>query len=647
VNAMRASVRVLIALVIAGCGSPGKSRVFDDPDSAIQQGGEDGGLAGDTGTAGNPEHADVTSISSVGDGPGSTFDSPGDTPGVDVGPSPYDADSCATPASCCKGCWDGTKCLAGTDVKACGGNGGACKTCDDGNPCTADKCSAGICDADKLTGATCSTGVCASGVCHCGGTGEPCCAQGTACEGGQACQNSRCGSCGSTGLPCCAGNQCGAGSTCNAGNGSCETCGASGQLCCGSGQCNNGFLCGGNGRCTACGGTGQTCCPSGNACQSNLTCGAGNTCQCGGIGQPCCGGSSCTNDGNPCNGSEVCLGTCQHQSPIICAASDSCHDVGQCQPSTGTCTNPPKTGGACNDNNACTTNDTCMSGVCQGTTVMCASGQRCSGGACVCDGTSCPSGCCSGTSCQAGTADSSCGSNGNSCAMCTSGTQTCQNHACAAVACGGLGQPCCAGSSCTGGRICGSSNVCMNEKTYDCPVVASLTNGYLYNENTTVGGPAIPTDSSSEPDSAEVRVGHDFFHLQPLLVKMFITFDCSLAPARTNLRSAFLQLYLFTDQDATQTDIQHVTFSSLDNTAFFQTPIGQASTFNPTANIGYRSFDVMTSVQADFSANRNLTQFRAEGRGPYDANNARYITFFGANTSNVPKLTIKVLAATP
>jgi hypothetical protein len=216
-----------------------------------------------------------------------------------------------------------------------------------------------------------------------------------------------------------------------------------------------------------------------------------------------------------------------------------------------------------------------------------------------------------------------------------------------AIACGGLGQTCCTGSTCTGGRICASNNVCMNDKPYDCPLVSSLTNGYIYNENTMAGGPAGPTDSSSEPDSAEVRVGHDFVHLQPLRVSMFISFDCSLAPARSNLRSASLQLYVETDQDAIQTDIQHVNFSALDDTAFLQTPIGLASSFNPTANIGYRSFDVMSTVQSDFSANRTLTQFRAEGHGPYPSNSASYITFFGSNTSQVPKLTIHVLAPTP
>jgi hypothetical protein len=205
----------------------------------------------------------------------------------------------------------------------------------------------------------------------------------------------------------------------------CEACGGSGQLCCGGSSCNGGFNCGGNGRCAACGGSNQPCCASGNACQSNLTCGAGNTCQCGGIGQACCGGSACTDDGNSCNGSEVCLGTCQHQYPVICTALDLCHNVGTCQPSTGTCTNPAKTGGTCNDGDPCSQNDSCQSGTCQGTPMSCASGLHCSAGSCACDSSSC------------------------------SGSKTCVNNAC--VSCGALNQTCCNGN-CNNGLTCTSGS---------------------------------------------------------------------------------------------------------------------------------------------------------------------------------------------
>lgn len=80
-----------------------------------------------------------------------------DGPPRNDGSQSPDAPTCTTPASCCKGCWDGTKCQTGSDVSACGVGGASCKVCNDGNPCTADKCTAGACEADKLTGATCPT----------------------------------------------------------------------------------------------------------------------------------------------------------------------------------------------------------------------------------------------------------------------------------------------------------------------------------------------------------------------------------------------------------------------------------------------------------------------------------------------------------
>ena len=52
----------------------------------------------------------------------------------------------------------------------------------------------------------------------------------------------------------------------------------------------------------------------------------------------------------------------------MCAAQDTCHTVGTCNPSTGTCSNPVAPDGTtCSDNNACTQTDACQSGTCVGT----------------------------------------------------------------------------------------------------------------------------------------------------------------------------------------------------------------------------------------------------------------------------------------
>jgi hypothetical protein len=443
---------VFMGVGLISCGSPGNSRLVLTLDAGDEASSGDSSVGQAMLDA--PPDLSLPNDSMVVD----ARDSQGaDAPDVaaNVDASPVAVDTSPSPDGIsCQGCWDGTKCQPGTDVATCGSGGGTCKVCNDGNLCTADKCVSGACSTDKLTGPSCPGGVCTAGMCHCGAPGEPCCTTGSACEGSQVCQNGRCGNCGSEGTSCCPGSKCASGNTCN--GAMCEACGGANQLCCG-GSCNSGFNCGGNGRCSPCGGNGQTCCASGNACQTNLTCGSGNTCQCGAIGQACCGGSACTDDGNACNGSEVCQGTCQHQSPIVCTALDQCHDVGQCQPATGACTNPTKMNGSvCTDGDPCTQNDSCQSGACiPGTQKQCATGQRCVGGTCSCDATSCASGCCANNQCQPGTADSACGASGT-CNVCTS-TQICQSRSCAA--CGGLNQPCChPTNTCNSGFTCSNSS---------------------------------------------------------------------------------------------------------------------------------------------------------------------------------------------
>ena len=65
--------------------------------------------------------------------------------------------------------------------------------------------------------------------------------------------------------------------------------------------------------------------------------------------------------------------------PVVCTASDQCHDAGTCNPATGVCSNPAKPNGtACNDGNACTQTDTCQAGVCTGSNpVVCTGPDQC------------------------------------------------------------------------------------------------------------------------------------------------------------------------------------------------------------------------------------------------------------------------------
>ena len=78
-------------------------------------------------------------------------------------------------------------------------------------------------------------------------------------------------------------------------------------------------------------------------------------------------GSAC-NDGNACSQKDTCQeGNCVGSDLVVCSAPDQCHDAGTCDSTTGACGNPSKADGTgCNDSNACTPNDTCTSGACNG-----------------------------------------------------------------------------------------------------------------------------------------------------------------------------------------------------------------------------------------------------------------------------------------
>ncbi len=144
-----------------------------------------------------------------------------------------------------------------------------------------------------------------------------------------------------------------------------------------------------------------------------------------------CAGAS---DGTPCNDQDACTlnetcqgGTCTPGSTVVCSAIDSCHDVGICNPATGVCTTPPKPDGtACDDGNGCTQTDTCQSGTCTGSNpIVCSPSD-----ACHLAGTCIPAtGACTNPQQPDGTACD----DGNSC---TSSDQ-CLSGACAGVPVGG------------------------------------------------------------------------------------------------------------------------------------------------------------------------------------------------------------------
>lgn len=127
-------------------------------------------------------------------------------------------------------------------------------------------------------------------------------------------------------------------------------------------------------------------------------------------------------DGDKCTRTDGCRsGLCWGGNPVVCTAEDACHDVGTCNPATGTCSNPARPDGiACSDGNSCTTVDTCVKGTCTGSSpVACAPANECrlegtcdpSSGTCSSpskpDGTGCSRGSCVAGSCQGADAGTS------------------------------------------------------------------------------------------------------------------------------------------------------------------------------------------------------------------------------------------------
>lgn len=147
---------------------------------------------------------------------------------------------------------------------------------------------------------------------------------------------------------------------------------------------------GGAGSGTAGGGTGgSSSCVSGTPCMVSTSCHVGQiSCT---TGSPVCvdvgsapNGTMC-NDGNACTRTDTCVsGSCVGGNPVSCPGpTDQCHDQGVCSPSTGLCSNPLKPlMTACTPPDACFTAGQCQAdGSCMGTTPKC-NGDLCNTGSC-------------------------------------------------------------------------------------------------------------------------------------------------------------------------------------------------------------------------------------------------------------------------
>ena len=168
------------------------------------------------------------------------------------------------------------------------------------------------------------------------------------------------------------------------------------------------------------GGPQKTCPASTDPCKVNVCNPATGDC----VTQNAPNGTVCE-DGNLCTVGDTCQsGRCQAGSPKTCPASTDPCKVNVCVPATGLCvTQNGPNGVPCNDNNLCTTGETCNNGTCQGgTQKTCPAGQTCvpATGVCQCTtGVTCGNICCSGnqgTCCPTGTRRAGqCRSNLNAC----------------------------------------------------------------------------------------------------------------------------------------------------------------------------------------------------------------------------------------
>jgi streptogramin lyase len=300
--------------------------------------------------------------------------------------------------------------ILGNDSTLAFNTGFGCTTnaqCNDNNPCTADSCVNTACvNSAAPNGTACSDGnactqtdTCQAGTCT--GANPVVCTASDQCHDPGVCNPAN-GTCSNPNRPngtvCSDANACTQTDTCQAG-----TCtGANPVVCTASDQCHDPGVCNpANGMCSNPARPNGTACSDMNACTMTDTCQAGtctganpvvcmasDQCHDPGICNPMTGmcsnpnrpdGTACT-DGSACTTADTCqMGACVSGPGVVCTAQDECHDVGVCDPASGTCSNPARPDGtACSDENGCTEADTCQMGACvSGTPVVCTASNDC------------------------------------------------------------------------------------------------------------------------------------------------------------------------------------------------------------------------------------------------------------------------------
>ena len=388
-------------------------------------------------------------------------------------------------------------------------------TCEDANGCTADSCTGAMgcknvsAPGPCSDGSVCSQGdSCANGSCVAGPTlncndNNPCTSE--ACAADKGCQvQAQAG-------PCTDGDACTTGEACDAG--SCQ--GGYALQCIKSGWCSTSTCDKVKGCVTQ--PTGGFC-QDGNACTVGDAC-SGSACVPGAIAN-CDDQNQCTADGcdkdkgcthaataAPCSDGSLCTqadlcqgGVCAGGAPVICKDNQVC-TVDACDPAKG-CVFAPNTA-ACDDGNACTSNDSCKGGQCAaGSPVVCDDKKPCTFDTCDaakgCTAINLALPCDDGSVCTVGDGckDGQCGS--GTAVTCNDGNP-CTTDACdKAKGCTVTpnSAPCSDNNACTGGDTCKSgacsgaqltcndNNQCTDDYCDAAKGCQTVANALACNDNT-------------------------------------------------------------------------------------------------------------------------------------------------------------------
>lgn len=240
--------------------------------------------------------------------------------------------------------------------------------CDDGDACTQkDTCEKGVCTGSNPVKCGAAPDDChENGVCDpfTGACYNPAKPDGASCDDGDKCTTKDAcvaGACSGTPVVCEAKGSCHEAGTCDPDTGECtEVVKPDGT------SCDDGDACTKTDTCVAgaCVGADPVVCGGPGGCTEEGVCDpATGTCS----GAPKPDGTAC-DDGNACTQTDACTaGVCSGADPVVCAAVDDCHDAGECDPATGTCSSPEKPDGTmCDDGDGNTKDDQCQAGVCEG-----------------------------------------------------------------------------------------------------------------------------------------------------------------------------------------------------------------------------------------------------------------------------------------